>query len=1796
MLFRISLKTLGILSFILLAFTANATKPTAIYSLPIANAGADQTIYLTQTSSIILDGSASIGDTYLWTDISTDYKSSAIIASPTSLITKVTGLTQGTWYYELAVSTGQTTVKDTVVIRVDYDVPPINGTLLKKLPLKDLAYIIDNRSDTVSSWNPLTDPKEVHTTYFQNATENVWIDRARVNGMMIDSSRGKLYSTIEDGYRFYLGDYNRSELGYESTFRIDTNKTYIFEWKGYFSQSFNFLKAIGTQNALTIFQLHPGDEKRTLFEFSIENDGHLSVFENAYNNSGTQFQFLSKKLSLLTNFYNNTHTLRTTIKEGKGYLGQTALVKVELDGRQVYLRDTGNVGSTAFQKDYVKYCSMYDHHRMLVNPDSVTRGRKVSLVTEEFRVYELNGTTRHLQVNAGKDQTVILPTNSVKLIGSFTGTDKEIRYFKWTEISGPSNGTINNPNSDSTPINNLSQGVYRFELNVTDHQGNVGKDTVQITVNAAPNISPTAHAGEDKEIVLPTDSVSISGDGTDPDGTISSYSWTKVSGPSGETMSNADSATTFVNNLTKGVYQFQLKITDDKGAIGKDTVQITLSPVANLPPKANAGPNKTIMLPVSSIVLTGSATDADGQISKYLWTKMSGPVNYKIENPNSAVTNVTKLTEGIYKFQFAVKDDQGAIASSTVQIVVNPPLNIPPVSNADSNKIITLPTNKVLLSGSGNDSDGTISSYSWTKISGPSAYNISNSSSAVTTISGLVQGVYLFELKVTDDKGSVGKDMVEITVNAAPNMPPTADAGSNQSITLPINTITINGSGSDDGTISSYSWMKISGPSGGTINNANSAFTTVTGLEQGIYEFELQVTDNNGATGKDTMQLTVNTALNQPPTTNAGGDLAITLPTNTVTLNGSGKDTDGTVAIFFWKKISGPSSFNITNTASPKTDVSGILQGVYEFELQVSDNNGAVGRDTVRVTVNAAANIVPVANAGSNKTITLPVNTVSLAGSGTDVDGTITNYLWTKISGPSAYNIGNSSSAVTTVSGLVQGAYQFELKVTDDRGATGKDTVEIMVNAAPNIPPTADAGSNQSITLPINKITINGSGSDLDGTISSYSWIKIAGPSGETINNANSASSLVNTLSEGVYQFELKVTDDKGAVGKDTVQVTVNAAPNLPPTANAGADKTITLPTNSVSLSGRGTDSDGTIFSYAWTKISGPTAYNISNSSSAVLTVSRLVEGTYLFELTVTDDKGATGIDTVQITVNAAANISPTANAGGDKTITLPVNIFSLAGSGKDVDGTITNYLWTKISGPSTFNIVNASSPVTDVSGLAEGIYLFELKVTDDKGSIGKDTVQAIVNPAQNMPPTANAGADKTITLPMNSVLVSGSGIDSDGIISSYSWSNISGPSTYNISNASSPLTTVSGLIQGVYDFELKITDDKGATGKDTIQITVNAGANISPTASAGGDKTITLPTDSVFLFGNGTDPDGTISSYSWSKISGPSAFSIKNCSSPTSEVSGLVEGVYLFEFKVTDNNGAPGNDTIKVIVEPAINIAPVAQAGSDQTITFPTNTISLNGNGVDSDGTISTYLWTKIAGPATGTITDASSALTTVKGLIPGNYIFQLTVTDNKGAKGTDSIYVTVNAPKNIAPIANAGGDLTIVLPLNTVYLNGSGNDTDGTITAYQWKQITGPDSASISNENSASTLVKNLVGGTYEFELTVTDNNGATGSDTVSVVVALGRISPEQNSINIYPNPVNDMATVEINTAEPTSNLSILISDFGGRIVYKKKISSIEYHAVEKINMSNFSKGPYTISVFFDGTDKQIFPIIKL
>jgi len=88
----------------------------------------------------------------------------------------------------------------------------------------------------------------------------------------------------------------------------------------------------------------------------------------------------------------------------------------------------------------------------------------------------------------------------------------------------------------------------------------------------------------------------------------------------------------------------------------------------------------------------------------------------------------------------------------------------------------------------------------------------------------------------------------------------------------------------------------------------------------------------------------------------------------------------------------------------------------------------------------------PVAEAGNNQTIQLPVSSFTLSGSGTTQNGNITGYLWSLISGPNIPAITSPSSATTTVTGFIAGTYKFQFLVVDEAGLTDVDSTTVQVN------------------------------------------------------------------------------------------------------------------------------------------------------------------------------------------------------------------------------------------------------------------------------------------------------------------------------------------------------------------------------------------------------------------------------------------------------------------------------------------------------------------------------------------------------------------------------------------------------------------------------------------------------------------------------------------------------------------------------------------------------------------------------
>ena len=123
---------------------------------------------------------------------------------------------------------------------------------------------------------------------------------------------------------------------------------------------------------------------------------------------------------------------------------------------------------------------------------------------------------------------------------------------------------------------------------------------------------------------------------------------------------------------------------------------------------------------------------------------------------NASTANKTLSLDGSYvDVKNVVYNGQITLApyTSAALIKTGPATgNQAPVANAGSNGSITLPTNRATLSGSGTDADGTISSYNWTEVSGPSMATITSPNSATTSVSSMVQGTYVFQLQVTDNK------------------------------------------------------------------------------------------------------------------------------------------------------------------------------------------------------------------------------------------------------------------------------------------------------------------------------------------------------------------------------------------------------------------------------------------------------------------------------------------------------------------------------------------------------------------------------------------------------------------------------------------------------------------------------------------------------------------------------------------------------------------------------------------------------------------------------------------------------------------------------------------------------------------------------------------------------------------------------------------------------------------------------------------------------------------------------------
>ncbi len=472
-------------------------------------------------------------------------------------------------------------------------------------------------------------------------------------------------------------------------------------------------------------------------------------------------------------------------------------------------------------------------------------------------------------------------------------------------------------------------------------------------------------------------------------------------------------------------------------------------------------------------------------------------------------------------------------------------------------------------------------------------------------------------------------------------------------------------------------------------------------------------------------------------------------------------------------------------------------------------------------------------------------------------------------------------------------------------------------------PPISNAGLNQTVNLGAT-VALNGSASsDPSGLPLSYAWSITARPSGSTTTLSDPAAVSPTFFADAVGAYVVTLTVNNGFLDSVPSQLTI-ATDAVPPTANAGPDRTIniTSPTPTVMLDGSGSSSPGNLpLTYSWTYISRPAgsnaALNQPNSVMPGFVIDRL--GEYDLQLIVNNGHFDSAPDTVHVT---ASNAAPTASAGADQSARVGQTVQLSGSASSDPNSLPLTFQWSftsrpqgsaaALSNPATVN----PSFVLDVAGA----YVLQLIVDNGFQPSSADTMTVST---ELLAPTANAGSDRQV--PVNTLIsLDGSAsTDPNGLALVYAWSLIHVPvgSAAALSNPGIVGPTFTADLPGEYVAQLVVNNGSLSSAPDTATITTNS---LPPVADAGADQESTAG-QLVHLNGQASHASsGLPLTYLWSFVTKPagSAAALIDATTATPSFTPDAPGAYVVQLIVNDTLLDSEADTVAIEAGAAGQIA----------------------------------------------------------------------------------------------------------------------------------------------------------------------------------------------------------------------------------------------------------------------------------
>jgi len=828
-----------------------------------------------------------------------------------------------------------------------------------------------------------------------------------------------------------------------------------------------------------------------------------------------------------------------------------------------------------------------------------------------------------------------------------------------------------------------TEGTYPVTMTATDsrHELTTVTNNVEV-VNAPPSASFTySPAFPDAAEV-----VSFDGQGSsDSDGRIVTYEWDFDS----DTVIDDTGIRVRYAFSTAGQHPVTLKVTDDGDATDTEMKWIS---VQTVPPVVNFTYSPSSPTVNNVIQFQDTSEDPDGgQIVAWNWSFGDAGTSAS-ENPTHQYAS-----GGEYTVTLRVADDDqetGALVQTVTVLGPTAAFSFTPTSPTA--------TKQVQFFDQSSDPTGNIISWSWDF----GDTGVSSDQNPIHTFA--TSGTFRVNLTVSSSSGATVSTFRDITVqNAAPIAgfvfdPPQPKVGE-------MVTFGVDGSSDPDGSIVMYEWdFNNDGVTDVTGSTVTYAFSVV-----GAQPVTLKVTDNNSASDYLTKVVPVQAT---PPSASFTFTPEEPNTGQTVTFDGSASaDVDGGIILYEW-------DFDNDGT----TDATGMTvnhsfpsAGVYPVTLIVTDNDGAFDAETQGVPVQAGGtggdNQPPVADFAFEPAEGPDVNlneVVTFQADGcSDPDGTVDAYEW-DFDRDGVYDATGTKVSHAFHTG---GAKIVTLCVTDNDGAFGFKTRVVSVEF---IRPTADFTYAPDEPKVGTVVSFDGSGStDRDGRVDFYEW------DFDNDGRADATGMTVNHVFNdgGGQPVTLKVTDNDGVT--DFITKTLPVRINTPPISSFTVEPTHPTTDDTVVFTSTSTDSDGSVVSWNWDFGNGDTD-STQTPSHTFATV-----GTYAVTLIVTDNEGATGTTTEDVTATAPTNAAPVASFTFSPSIPQVGSSVQFTDASTDANGTVTAWSWDFGDGGTS----TTKSPTHTYT--AAGTYVVSLTVTDNDGARSSSTTEqvAVGEPGTNL-------------------------------------------------------------------------------------------------------------------------------------------------------------------------------------------------------------------------------------------------------------------------------------------------------------------------------------------------------------------------------------------------------------------------------------------------------------------------------